>query len=147
MNLDTPTSKNIVITILKKGLVGKRGAFLPRRYKVKGIIPEKASDYVAKAYENLNCVSKELQVLMQLFAILIAVFFFGDRSDKSALRFEDAAMIPEILHLFSPNLVIKLTSFLRPISAENLSINTRYMYVVCCSGWQTMPKTSQFFSF
>ena len=39
-----------------------------------------------------------------------------------------------------------LTSFLRPISAENLLINTRYMYAFCCSGWQNMPKTSQFLS-
>ena len=53
-------------------------------------------------------------------------------------------MIPEILHLFSPNLVIKLSSFLRPIRAVNLSTNTRY--VICCSGWQTMPKTPQFLS-
>ena len=43
-------------------------------------------------------------------------FFFRDRSDTSALHFEYPAMIPEILHLFSPNLEI--------ISTENISIHT-----------------------
>ena len=138
----------------KKVLVGKRAAFLPH-IKSKAYYQKKPLHYVSKTHENLNSVSKELQFLMQLFAILIAVFlitntfgsfFFGDRSDTSELRFKDAAMIPEILHLFSPNLAIKLTSFFRSISAENLSNNTRYMYIVCCSGWQNMPKTSQFFS-
>ena len=96
-----------------------------------------------------------MKFLMQLFTMLIAVFLitntfgwllFGDRSDTSVLHFEDAAMIPEILHPFSPNLEIKFTSFLRTIRAENLSINTRYMYIICCSSWQNMPKTSEVLS-
>ena len=101
-------------------------------------------------------MSKELQFLMQLFAIHIAVFLIinmFDRSDTSALPFEEAAMIPEILHLYSPNLAIKLTSFLQTVSAEKF-INQYKIHVRRLLQWlakhakniaifQSLTKTEQ----
>ena len=123
-------------------------------YVVKAIIPENTQPLCREnPWKSTSCV-KQIAISYATLCnthrstldnkYVRLAFFFSNRSDTSTLLLEDAVMIPGILYLFPPNLAIKLSLCLWPISAENLSIDTRY--VVCCSGWQNMPKTSQFLS-
>ena len=137
----------------EKGLVGKIGASLPRRYKIKGIIPEKAPPLCHKnPWKSKSCVKR--------IAISYAVLIDRGSLDNEYIWLASFSVIDQThLRCASKTLpwfqrfytcswwIVRWnfnSSFLRPISAKNLSINTRY--VVCCSGWQNMPETSEFLS-